>query len=118
MTIIIPVLGLALGGLCGYFAPFLIPASYTQYVAIGIIAVMDTLMGGVNAELQKKFEFKIFFTGFFMNTIFAIALTYIGNILNISLYFAAVLVFGMRIFQNFAQMRRYILNNQTKRYNI
>lgn len=118
MMLVIPAAGLLLGAACGYFYPFLLPASYMQYVAVGILAALDTVMGGVNARLQKQFDLRVFFTGFFMNSLFAVLLTCVGSLLNISLYMAAVLVFGMRIFQNFAQMRRYMLNNYPKRYKI
>jgi len=114
----LPFVGFFLGILGGLYAPVFIPASFSQYVAIGILAALDTVIGGVNAQLQKKFDMHVFFSGFFMNSLFAVFLTYVGNLLNLSLYLAAILVFGMRIFQNFAQMRRYILNNHSKRYNI
>ena len=115
---LVPVIGLALGCAGGYFFPLLIPAGFSQYVAIGILAALDTVVGGVNAHLQKTFDIRVFLTGFLMNSAFAILLTYTGDLLNINLYYAAIIVFGMRIFQNFAQMRRYMLNNPTKRYNI
>ncbi|NLM49911.1 MAG: DUF1290 domain-containing protein, partial [Clostridiaceae bacterium] len=47
--------------------------------------------------------------------IFAAFLTYIGNKLEVDIYMAAVVAFGTRLFQNFATIRRFLLNKFNKR---
>ena len=41
-------------------------------------------------------------------------LTWLGNKMGIPLYLAAVVVFGTRMFQNFAEIRRELLTNRQK----
>ena len=43
------------------------------------------------------------------NTLLAAGLTYLGDMLGVDLYLAAVVVFGVRIFENLAKIRRLIL---------
>jgi small basic protein len=81
--------------------------TYSSYVAIAIVAAMDTVLGGISSYIQKKFDIKIFITGFFGNAILSILLTYLGNKLNVDIYLAAVFVFVGRMFTNLAIIRRY-----------
>jgi small basic protein len=48
-------------------------------------------------------------TGFITNTLLAAGLAYLGDRLGVELYLAAVVVFGVRLFQNLAIIRRYLL---------
>ncbi|MGL5084901.1 MAG: DUF1290 domain-containing protein, partial [Clostridium sp.] len=57
----------------------------------------------------KNFKADIFLSGFFGNAVLAAALAYLGDKLGIPMYIAAVIVFGGRIFNNFAVIRRLIL---------
>ncbi|WP_312044117.1 small basic family protein, partial [Anaerotignum sp.] len=52
--------------------------------------------------------------GFFCNGILAVGLVWLGNQLNINLSIAAVVVYGSRIFNNFSQIRRFLLNKPEK----
>ncbi len=45
----------------------------------------------------------------------ATLLAYLGDKLGIPLYFAAVIVFGSRIFNNFATIRRILLDKSKER---
>lgn len=49
------------------------------------------------------------------NTAIAAFLTWLGQKLGIPLYLAAVVVFGTRMFQNFAEIRRELLTSRQKR---
>jgi small basic protein len=110
----IPILGLIVGIIVGLLLPFEIPQAYASYVAIGILACLDSVFGGVRSKITDKFHFSIFISGFFGNAILAIILTYIGDRLGISIHMAAIVVFGSRLFQNFAFIRRFILNKFQK----
>ena len=100
------VLGCIFGVLLGVNMP-VISYTYSSYVAIAIVAAMDTVLGGISSYLQKKFDIKIFITGFFGNAILSILLTYLGNKLNVDIYLAAVFVFVGRMFTNLSIIRRY-----------
>ena len=99
-------LGCIFGVLVGVNMP-VISYTYSIYVAIAIVAAMDTVLGGIASYIQKKFDIKIFITGFFGNAILSILLTYLGNKLNVDIYLAAVFVFVGRMFTNLAIIRRY-----------
>jgi len=58
---------------------------------------------------------KIFISGFFVNAILAILLTYLGEKLNVDIYLAAVIVFVGRMFNNLGTIRRYYVEKFTSR---
>jgi small basic protein len=105
----IPILGLIAGVILGIFIPFDIPFQYHSYVAVAILAALDSVFGGVAATLQNNFSMKIFLSGFFGNALLAAALAYIGDQLGIQIYLAAIFAFGNRLFLNFAVIRRHLL---------
>ena len=96
-----------LGMLLGIFVDYTIPAVYSAYVGVAILAGLDTIFGGFVAILDKKFNMKIFVSGLFGNGILAVVLVLIGKLIGIDLTLAAVVVFGTRIFGNLATLRRF-----------
>ncbi|MGE5615240.1 MAG: small basic family protein [Bacillota bacterium] len=114
-----PILGIIIGILIGvFFIPVNIPQQYSIYMAVAILAALDSVFGGIATNLQGKFDMKIFVSGFFGNAILAAILAYIGDQLGLQLYLAAIFAFGNRIFLNFAIIRRYMLNKSGKKDNI
>lgn len=105
----IPLIGLIIGILIGIFLKVNIPTYLTTYVPVAILAALDSVFGGFRATLENKFDSDIFISGFFVNIILAAGLTYLGDQLNVPIYLAAVLVFGSRIFNNFAIIRRILI---------
>ena len=114
----IPIIGLILGILIGTFIPFNIPYQYSNYVAVAILAALDSVFGGIAATLQGKFDMKVFLSGFFGNALLAAGLAYIGDKLGIQIHLAAIFAFGNRLFLNFAIIRRFLLNKWPKKDNI
>ncbi len=104
-----PLLGLILGLIIGLLWNVNIPAAYSSYVAVGILAVLDSVIGALTANLQGKFNLRLFVTGFLGNASIAIALAALGDQLNLELSLAAVFAFGNRIFVNFSAIRRLLL---------
>jgi small basic protein len=91
---------------------FSYPIPITQlipYISIAILACLDSVFGGVKANLEGNFNVKIFLSGFFGNSLLAALLAYIGDRLGVPLYYAAIFTFGSRLFDNFASIRRLIL---------
>ena len=114
----VPILGLIVGILLGIFIPYNIPYQYSNYVAVAILAALDSVFGGIAATLQGKFDLKVFLSGFFGNALLAAGLAYLGDQLGIQIYLAAIFAFGNRLFLNFAIIRRFLLNKYTKKDNI
>lgn len=107
-------IGLALGLLLGCLAPITFPAQWSLYIAAGLLGALDSALGGCNARLKGQFKLGIFLSGSVGNTAIAVFLTWLGAKLGIPLYLAAVVVFGTRMFQNFAEIRRELLTNKQK----
>ena len=113
MIIIAIVIGCILGAIIGIYAP-IIPYTYSGYLAIAIIAALDSVFGGITSSLNKTFDLKIFVSGFFGNAILSILLTYLGQKLNVDIYLAAIVVFVGRMFTNLAMIRRHYLDKLVK----
>ena len=88
----------------------IIPYSSYQYVAVAILACLDSVFGALAASTGKNFKMKIFLSGFFFNAIFAIFLVYLGELLNVEIYLATIIVFGGRILNNFSIIRRDVMD--------
>lgn len=114
----IPLLGLIIGILIGTFIPYNIPYQYSNYVAVALLAALDSVFGGIAATLQGKFDLKVFLSGFFGNALLAASLAYIGDKLGIQIHLAAIFAFGNRLFLNFAIIRRILLNKYRKKDNM
>ena len=106
---IIALIGLLLGVLVGYYIPVTYPESYSLYISVAILASLDSVFGAIRASLEGNYNNSIFITGFFTNSILAGFLAYLGDKLGVPLYYAPIIVFGGRLFQNFAAIRRAIL---------
>ena len=113
MIYIAIIIGCIIGAIIGINAP-MIPYSYSIFLAIGVIAALDSVLGGVTSILKKNFDFMIFITGFFCNAILAMLLTYLGQKLNVDIYIAAIFVFINRMFINLTIIRRYYVEKWLK----
>ena len=114
MKIIIPVIGLCAGILLGIKSGIVLPYAMMAYGGVGILACLDTVLGGVRADMEHQFQMRIFVSGFFINGIVANGLVWLGKQLNMDLSIAAIVVFGSRIFYNFSKIRRFLLNKRQK----
>ena len=103
------VLSVLRGVLIGALLPWSIPAQYSIYAAVMLLAALDAAAGGIDARLHHKFRGSLFVSGALGNGLIAVFLTYMGERIGISLYLAAVVVFGTRLFQNFGEIRRELL---------
>ena len=114
MVILIMIIACILGAIVGLNAP-MISYTYSSYLAIAIIAALDTVFGGISSVINKRFDMKTFMSGFFGNAILAILLTLIGEKLNVDIYLAAIVVFVGRMFNNLGIIRRYYVEKWTEK---
>ena len=114
MVILAIIIGCLLGAVIGMNAPT-ISYTYSSYLAIAIIAALDSVFGGIASIINKKFDMKIFISGFFGNAILAILLTILGEKLNVDIYLAAIVVFVWRMFMNLGTIRRYYVEKWTNK---
>ena len=115
MVFIAILVGCILGAIVGINVP-IISYSYSTYLAIAIIAAIDSVFGGITGVLKREFDFKVFISGFFCNSILSILLTYLGNKLNVDIYLAAIVVFVGRMFINLTIIRKYYIDKWSKKF--
>lgn len=112
---IIPVLALLLGVIFGFAVNFHVPPAYTVYLAMIILSALDSVIGAIHSGLDGKFKLSIFMTGFTGNAAMAVVLVFIGNILGLDFSVAPIIVFGVRIFNNVAEIRRILIKKHLEK---
>ena len=68
------VLSVLLGVLIGALLPWSIPAQYSIYAAVMLLAALDAAAGGINARLHHKFRGSLFVSGALGNGLIAVFL--------------------------------------------
>jgi len=118
MTGWLPFAGIAAGMLAGWYifgaihvAPE-VASSYAPYLSLAALAGLDTLLGGIRAGIEGRFQDDVFITGFLLNTLLAAALAFLGDKIGVDLFLAAVVALGTRVFLNLSLIRRYFLNRR------
>jgi small basic protein len=106
--------GLLVGVLVGLNMPWTVPAILARYMAVSLLAGVDTALGGFRASLDGEFDIAIFGTGFIGNAFLSAAFVYVGDVLGIELYLAAVVALGVRIFNNLGVIRRHLVAQWSK----
>ncbi|HHY69121.1 MAG TPA: small basic family protein [Bacillota bacterium] len=109
------IVALIIGIVLGLKVPWQIPPILARYLAVSLLAGIDTALGGLRASFEGEFDTTIFVTGFLGNTVLSAIFVYIGDVFGIELYLAAVVALGIRIFNNVGAIRRLILKNLTEK---
>lgn len=109
------VIGLAVGLALGFGLDISYPAEYSFYITMGLLAAMDSIVGAARSMMEEKYNNFIFISGFITNALLAMVLTYVGDKLGVPLYFAAIFVFGGRLFNNLAVLRRLAIDKYFER---
>jgi len=105
----LPIIGLLVGIVIGSIFSITIPAPYSRYTAIAILAASDSILGAARAYLEGQYDNRVFISGFCINALLAGFLTFVGGRLGVELYYAAIVAFGVRLFNNLAIIRRHFL---------
>lgn len=102
-------LALALGVALGLLTNVSVPVGLLTYIGVAVLAAIDACLGGVKASLEQDFDDKVFISGFITNTLMAAFIVFVGDRIGVrELYLAAVVAFGMRIFENLGVVRRLL----------
>jgi small basic protein len=110
MQVIVLVLLCALVGVTlGLLSPVTIPITYARYTAVALLAGLDSIFGAFKAYVAGSFEPRVFLGGLLTNSAVAAGLTFVGDKLGVDLSIAAIVAFGVRIFNNVATIRRHYL---------
>lgn len=102
------VIGLVVGALLAWLLAPEVPQESTRYVAMVVVAAIDAAFGGIRSWLEQTFNDRIFLISFLINALVASGLVWVGDQLAADLPTAVAVVFGIRIFQNVAAIRRRV----------
>jgi small basic protein len=108
----LPILGLLVGLVVGSLLSVEVPAQYSRYTAMAILAALDSVLGAARAEMEGTYNNRVFLTGLLANALLAGLLTFIGDQLGVELYLAAIVAFGVRLFDNLARIRRRLIGQK------
>ena len=106
----LPVVGLAAGIILGLALSVQVPQEWARYTALAMLAAFDSVVGAWRADLDGQFESRIFLSGFSVNMVLAAFLVFVGDRVGVDLSIAAIVVFGTRLFNNLAIIRRHIIS--------
>ncbi len=106
---------MAFGVWIGAYLPFALPVSVAKYVSVSFLAGLDSVLGGTRAGIEDRFNLSVFVSGFTTNLVLAGLLTWVGDLLGVEMYLAAVVTFGRRIFENLAIIRRDLIGVPPRR---
>lgn len=108
-VILIAVACAAVGVILGLFSPYTIPVTYARYTAVALLAGLDSIFGAFKAYIAGTYEPRVFLSGLVTNMAIAGGLVYLGDKLGVDLSIAAIVAFGVRIFNNLGAIRRHYL---------
>jgi len=109
-----PMAGLLIGLILGVFAQITVPVFLTKYITVIILVGLDSIFKGVVDNKENKFRIMSFVEMFLFNIILGLFLVYLGEKLSIDLSIAVYVVFGIRLFNNFSEIRKYLLKFKKK----
>lgn len=88
-----------------------VPFSWAPYLPMAVMAALDSVFGGLRARLEGTFDDRVFVISFLSNAVLAALLVWAGIRLGVQdIAIAVVVVFGVRIFQNLAAIRRFLFH--------
>jgi small basic protein len=106
---VIPLISLVIGAVVAILLHPTVPQNLTPYVAIAVVVAIDSAFGGFRSYLERTFNDRVFVLAFVTNAALAVFLVWVGDQLGVSDFSTAiVVVFGIRIFQNLAAIRRRV----------
>ena len=108
----IAALGLAIGIVLGLVLQPAVPLWLQPYLPIAVVAALDAVFGGLRAFLDGVFDDKVFVISFVSNVVIAALIVYLGDQLGVGgqLSTGVVVVLGIRIFTNVAEIRRHLFH--------
>jgi small basic protein len=108
----IAALGLLVGVVLGLIFTPHVPAGLDPYLPIAVVAALDAVFGGFRAMLDGIFDDKVFVVSFLSNVVVAALIVFLGDELGVGgqLSTGVIVVLGIRIFSNVAQIRRYVFH--------
>jgi small basic protein len=106
---VIALIGLLVGVALGLLLQPTLPAGLAPYLPVVVLAALDTVLSGVRARFEGGYNEGEFIVEFLSNALLAAFVVWIGDRLGApDLSIGIVIVFGVRMFQSLAAIRRYL----------
>jgi small basic protein len=106
---VIVLIGLLAGIAAGLLLQPTLPAALSPYLPVVVVAALDTVLDGLRARLEGGYKEGEFIVEFLTNALLAAFVVWIGDRLGApELSIGIVIVFGLRMFQSLAAIRRYL----------
>ena len=70
----LPIFAVLTGIVIGLLFPYSLPAEYGKFLAVALLASLDSVFGGMRSGMEEKFDNAIFISGFFVNALLAVLL--------------------------------------------
>ena len=108
----IAVIGLVIGVVAGLVLSPDVPVWLAPYLPIAVVAALDAVFGALRAFLDGIFNDKVFVISFVSNVVIAALIVFLGDKLGVGaqLSTGVIVVLGIRIFSNMAEIRRHIFH--------
>lgn len=105
----IALVALLAGIVVGLVAQPSLPAGLAPYLPVVVVAALDTVLEGARARLEGGYQEAEFIVAFVSNSLLASFVVWVGDRLGIpDLSIGVIVVFGVRMFQSLASIRRYL----------
>jgi small basic protein len=106
---VIAVLALLIGIAIGFLVRPTLPAALTPYLPIVVVAALDVVFEGLRARLEGGYNEGEFVFAFVTNAALAAFVVWVGDRIGTpDLLIGVIVVFGIRIFQSLAAIRRHL----------
>jgi small basic protein len=106
---VIAVAALVAGVVAGLLLRPELPTGLTPYIPVVVVAALDTVLEGIRARLEGGYHEGEFVVAFVTNSFLAAFVVWVGDRLGApDLAIGIVVVFGVRMFQSLAAIRRYL----------
>ncbi len=106
--------GIVLGAIVGLYLPVSIPPAAAPFLAVAVVASLDAIVGAAKARQEGNFLGIDFVEEWVTSLVVALTLTFLGERLNVRLYYAVAAALSMRVFHNFSRLRRARLTKNSR----
>jgi small basic protein len=106
---VILLLSLLAGIAVGLFLQPTLPPAVAPYLPVIVLAALDAVLEGTRSRFEGGYHEGEFIVAFLSNTALAAFVVWVGDRLGTpDLQIGIIIVFGIRMFQSLAAIRRYI----------
>ncbi len=112
---VIALVGIVIGIAIGLYIPLVFSGAFGTYISVVILATLDTIFRAFEKDLKQDLNLLVMLSEYLFDISLVILLVFMGNRLGLPLYYAAIFVFGVRLFNSVKVMRLYIFDKNKQK---